>query len=738
MNLQLRDRALWVGKRQTLRAVLHYFARYILLVSLLSLALFVDSTRVRPQASAPNAIPVAQASGLFNVNSPDDLVDANLANGICDAAPGVCTLRAAIQQANAIGGAVINLPAGVYTLTLSNVGGVPEDLGLTGDLDLARNITLNGPSPNEEMAIIDGNAADRVLDIHSGSVELNRVNIRNAGNVAGGILTRGNSNLTLTNSALFGNSGGGLNNTGSGVIDITNSTISGNSSAGGGGIYTNGGAILLANVTITGNSGATFGGGGIRVDEEAVLVMKNTILAGNTGSPGADCLGPILSAGFNLIGNSSGCTFSTSSDLIGQNPQLGPLQDNGGSGFTHALLLNSPALNAGDPNGCKRFNPADSLLTDQRGTGRPQGGKCDIGAYEVPAVKFSATNVTAEENDGSASVGVALAGPSAYTVTVVATTSNGSAIAGSDYLPPTTNIVTITPFATSASFAVPILEDNLDEDDETANLSLSNPGSATLDSPSTATLTIADTNPPPSVQFSAGAYAVNETVGQATIPINLSAVSGKMITVSYTATGGTASAVEDFTNATGTVSFSPGETAKAFNLTILDDRVDEPDETVNLAFSSLTNVTLGAPGTAVLTIVDNDLPTIYFPLVLRDFISFFTGSEREPNNTASQANGPLASGQPVTGLPNDSWDVFFFTSKLHGMISVTLNNFNQVGQLQLYYQSTARENLVKHDPDSPFQITVTDRPPGLYYVLIFTASPNPNSTTPYSLGVTYP
>jgi hypothetical protein len=62
---------------------------------------------------------------------------------------------------------------------------------------------------------------------------------------------------------------------------------------------------------------------------------------------------------------------------------LGPLQNNGGSTFTHALITGSPAIDAGNPGGC-RDHEDNLLTTDQRGFTRPGGstGLCDIGAYE--------------------------------------------------------------------------------------------------------------------------------------------------------------------------------------------------------------------------------------------------------------------------------------------------------------------------------------------------------------------
>ena len=87
------------------------------------------------------------------------------------------------------------------------------------------------------------------------------------------------------------------------------------------------------------------------------------------------------SRGHNLIGAGTGCPGDASLGDITVDPAtvvtnvLGPLQDNGGPTFTHALRLGSPAVDAGDPEQCRR--------RDQRGVPRPQGVTCDIGAFEL-------------------------------------------------------------------------------------------------------------------------------------------------------------------------------------------------------------------------------------------------------------------------------------------------------------------------------------------------------------------
>ena len=89
--------------------------------------------------------------------------------------------------------------------------------------------------------------------------------------------------------------------------------------------------------------------------------------------------GAIVSGGYNVSSDDGGGYLIGPSDQINTDPLLGPLQDNGGPTFTHALLPSSAAINAGDPN----FVPPPDY--DQRGTGynRVRNGRLDIGSFEA-------------------------------------------------------------------------------------------------------------------------------------------------------------------------------------------------------------------------------------------------------------------------------------------------------------------------------------------------------------------
>jgi hypothetical protein len=79
------------------------------------------------------------------------------------------------------------------------------------------------------------------------------------------------------------------------------------------------------------------------------------------------------------------------------------------------------------------------------------------------------------------------------------------------------------------------------------------------------------------------------------------------VTVDYATTNGTATAGQDYIANSGTLTLAPGEITKTFNVTVNDDTLDEPDETINLTLSSPTGATLGLPFSAVLTILDDEI-----------------------------------------------------------------------------------------------------------------------------------
>ena len=181
---------------------------------------------------------------------------------------------------------------------------------------------------------------------------------------------------TVSDNEAAGN-GGGLSLATSGSLEIVNSTVSRNVAVDGGGLDATGSVTSEANNVTFARNAASGSGGNLR--SIGVFSAGNSIFAEATS--GDSCAAPILSNGHNLDDDGSCVTAGINGDLTDA-PDLAPLQLNGGLTETHALLLSSPAIDAGTP------GPTGPLceLTDQRGVPRPLGMRCEIGAYESEPV----------------------------------------------------------------------------------------------------------------------------------------------------------------------------------------------------------------------------------------------------------------------------------------------------------------------------------------------------------------
>ncbi len=222
--------------------------------------------------------PAAEAAD-FTVNSTTDSVDTVPGDGFCMTAAGDCTLRAAVQETNALFGPDrILLPPGLFVL---QIGGPGEDVGATGDLDVFDAVEIQGSGATR--TVIDGGGGDRVFHI-LGAAVINGVAIQNGrADVGGGVLIGPFRALTLIECVVWFNtaegSGGGIHD--SGRLDIVRSVIFGNRSGASGGGLTGGGRNVS---TITDswivNNQAAFGGG-IAFSGVAEIVVERSSIAGN-------------------------------------------------------------------------------------------------------------------------------------------------------------------------------------------------------------------------------------------------------------------------------------------------------------------------------------------------------------------------------------------------------------------------------------------------------------------------
>ena len=360
--------------------------------------------------------PVAVQAATLTVTSDGD------AGGTCPGA--TCTLRQAIATASP--GDTIDFAGGITTIDLTSA-----------ELLIDKNLTINGAGANlltVRRSAVAGTPDFRIFRITAGNVTLSGLTIANGRqlNGSGGGILNDTGTLTVAGCSISGNSasvmtgtggggifnsnggtvnvirstlssnygncpfgscgGGGVFNSTGGTMNITNSTLSanstfsGNSGAGGNGVFNSaGGTVNIANSTLSANYNGFRGGG---VHNEGTVNARNTIMANNStrSGIGQDFDGTLVSQGYNLIRatNNTTITGDTTGNQLNVDPLIGPLQDNGGPTFTHALLPGSTAIDGGHSSGSS---------TDQRGLPRPVddpglpnatgGDGSDIGAFEV-------------------------------------------------------------------------------------------------------------------------------------------------------------------------------------------------------------------------------------------------------------------------------------------------------------------------------------------------------------------
>lgn len=203
---------------------------------------------------------------------------------------------------------------------------------------------------------------------------------------------------------------------------------------------------------------------------------------------------------------------------------------------------------------------------------------------------------------------VSLSAASGQTVTVNYATATGTATASQDYAF-ASGQVTFQPGETLKSVPVTVIGDLTPELDETFFVNLSNPVNAGI-ADNQGLGTIKDDDNPGKFSFALAPYSGTEHQQVLVTVARTNGTSGT-VTVDYATQGGTATPGADYQPASGTLIFGDGETTKTFFVSIDDDAVPEPAETVNLVLSNpIGGASLGAPSVAVLNIIDDDNGTL--------------------------------------------------------------------------------------------------------------------------------
>ena len=309
------------------------------------------------------------AALIFTVNDTADLIDDNVADGICHTAANTCTLRAAIMQANrATGlGATIVLPAGTYKLAIPRSGGDGETTGnLNLDAPVSGDPQITVQGAGEWVTIIDANHIDGAIDVAwSRTATLTGLTIENglSGGDGGGILNGGYLNLDHVrlahNSA---QSGGAIYSFGAGAVVVATQCefIANTADLAGGALFNNAAARISAS-TFAFNA-AMYGGG---IENYGALTLIDSTIAGNEAS--------IDGGGINSLGSPTTLTDIYSSTIAHNDAD----QDRDGVGSGGGVHISFTSGSGGT------FAIRNTLITGNTVENAPIDDDCsvDSGAY---------------------------------------------------------------------------------------------------------------------------------------------------------------------------------------------------------------------------------------------------------------------------------------------------------------------------------------------------------------------
>ncbi len=395
-------------------------------------------------AALPGMSGVAMAA-VFTVASSIDMPDIAIGDGICSAGPPFgCTLRAAVQESNAIAGSdIIDVPSATFNLTRTGAG---EDFADKGDLDIRDHVSIVGTGP---FTVIDGQRSDRIFDIHStGSVPLvvtiGEMTIRRgySGAEDGGAI-RNASHLTTQWLVVTGSAadfrGGGVAGVGASSFEIRNSAIEGNRAgpadcaatargAGGGGLYIAGTAsphVVVSDTRINDNVSCWNGGGVLAVGD---IRMVDVAVRGNSATSNKGRGGGLhaniieldrVSLDSNRSWSGGGLHFTGEARIVNSTISLNAATT-GGAGISSFGWLNLRHVTMANNNSSDPLNPSGALVHNGGYGGFPQpvivfsvisGNKMyncrilDSGGTIVSAGGNSMRNVDTDDSCGFSTVG---------------------------------------------------------------------------------------------------------------------------------------------------------------------------------------------------------------------------------------------------------------------------------------------------------------------------------------------
>jgi len=577
-----------------------------------------------PSLSVSNASVTEGDDGTSNLNFTVSL-SAQASNNV--------TVAYATSDGTATAGSDYTTSSGTLTISAGSTSGTVI-VSVTGDTDVENNETLTLTLSNPNGASLRTATATGTINNDDSETSLPTINITSA-NVTEG--DSGTSNLSFTVS---------LSTQASSDVMVDYATSNGTATAGIDYTATNGTLTISAGSTSNTVTVSVTGDTDVENNETLTLTLSN---------PNGASLGSALATG--TITNDDAVTSSSTisiaavsvtegdsatSDLTftislstqaSSNVTVGYATSNGTAtaGIDYTAINGTLTIQAGNTSGSVTVSiigdtdvESDETftLTLSNPNGASLGTAIAIGTINnddsavLPTISLTDGSVT-EGDSGTSDLTftISLSAQASSDVTVGYATSNGTAMAGSDYTA-INGTLTIPAGNTSGTVTVSITGDTDVESDETFTLTLSNPSGASLGTATAiGTINNDDSAVLPSISLTDGSVTEGD-IGTSNFifTISLSAQSSNDVTVDYATSDSTAMAGSDYTTSNGTLTIPAGNTSGSVTVSIIGDTDVENDETFTLTLSNPNGASLGT-ATATGTINDDDSAATLLPTV---------------------------------------------------------------------------------------------------------------------------
>jgi hypothetical protein len=563
----------------------------------------VSSNTIQGNYIGLNASGTSALSNFSGIIFDGGSVNSNLIGGsvagagnVISGNKGVGINIAATASGNSIKGNLIGTnPAG--TTAIGN--GVGVELASSG-------ITILGGVTDGVRNIISGNSGDGVILAFSGVGAL-------------GVTVEGNYIGTdITGLNALGNTGHGI------FLDQANNCLIGGASTGARNrIAYNGGAGVLASGTkadrVIGNE--IYANGGLGIDLSPTGVTQNDLNDVDLGTNNLQNFPVINSA----VSTPTQTTITGSLNSVANTQfrvELFASQSCDGSGFgegrsfigfTTVTTSGNDASFSVTLQGFHAGQFVSATATEASGNTSEFSACKQVAGSGVPSISISSASQS-EGNQGNTNLdlNVTLSQPAVTPVTVDYATAPGTATNGNDFQP-TSGTLNFGPGETVKTITVLINGDIQDESNETLLVNLTNPGNATIQTGQGIGTILDDDAGPPTIQLSQSTYQVQEALTASVITVTRSGDTSGIASIGYTTVDGSAKQKGDYEFAAGTLNFAAGEASKTFALLVNDDSYVEGDETLVVSLSTPKGATLGQPGSATVTIKDDQIEAVSNP-----------------------------------------------------------------------------------------------------------------------------